>query len=85
MSKEELRAVREEIFSINSFAEVIETVQSRVELKRIMGVSSFSIEKTLEARSQSSGSRAPAALTPPAGVPCGVLEWCCRAVGWFDR
>lgn len=50
MSKEELRAVREEIFSINSFAEVIETVQSRVDLKRILGVSSFSIEKTLEAR-----------------------------------
>lgn len=48
VTKEELRAVREEIFSINSFAEVIETVQSKVDLNRILGVSSFSIEKTLE-------------------------------------
>ena len=48
VSKEALRAVREEISSINAYAEVIETVQSRVELRRILGVSSFSVEKTLE-------------------------------------
>ena len=43
----ELRAVREELASINAYAEVIETVQSRVDLNRVLGVSSFSVEQTL--------------------------------------
>ncbi len=48
VSKAELAEVREELQSINAFAELIETVQSKVDLDRILGVSSFSIEKTLE-------------------------------------
>ena len=47
VSKAELRAVREELASINAYAEVIETVQSRVDLNRVLGVSSFSVEQTL--------------------------------------
>ena len=43
----ELRAVREELASINAYAELIETVQSRVDLNRVLGVSSFSVEQTL--------------------------------------
>lgn len=43
----ELRAVREELASINAYAEVIETVQSKVDLDRVLGVSSFSVEQTL--------------------------------------
>ncbi len=40
--------MREELASINAYAEVIETVQSVVDLDRILGVSSFSVEKTLQ-------------------------------------
>jgi G3E family GTPase len=47
VSKEELRAVREELASINAYAEVIETVQSKVDLDKILGVNSFSVEQTL--------------------------------------
>ncbi len=48
MSAEELAAVREELHSINAFAEIIESVHSVVDLDRILGVSSFSVEQTLE-------------------------------------
>jgi G3E family GTPase len=48
VSAEELAAVREELQSINAFAEIIESVQSVVDLDRILGVSSFSVEQTLE-------------------------------------
>lgn len=48
VSPAQLAAVREELASINAYAEVIETVQSVVELDRILGVSSFSVEKTLQ-------------------------------------
>ena len=44
----ELAEVREELQSINAFAELIETRHSEVNLDRILGVGSFSIEKTLE-------------------------------------
>jgi hypothetical protein len=37
------------IHSINAVADVIQTTNSVVDLTRILGVSSFSIEKTLEA------------------------------------
>ncbi len=47
VTKAELRAVREELASINAYAEVIETVQSKVDLDKILGVASFSVEKTL--------------------------------------
>lgn len=48
VSLSQLAAVREELASINAYAEVIETVQSVVDLDRILGVSSFSVEKTLQ-------------------------------------
>eukprot|EP00239_Pterosperma_sp_CCMP1384_P006762 CAMPEP_0197854068 /NCGR_PEP_ID=MMETSP1438-20131217/23982_1 /TAXON_ID=1461541 /ORGANISM="Pterosperma sp., Strain CCMP1384" /LENGTH=442 /DNA_ID=CAMNT_0043468703 /DNA_START=108 /DNA_END=1433 /DNA_ORIENTATION=+ len=48
VSPEQLREVRETLNSINSFAEVIPTQQSKVDLKKILGVNSFSLEKTLE-------------------------------------
>jgi G3E family GTPase len=48
VTAEELEAVKEELQSINAFAEVIQTVQSQVSLDRVLGVNSFSIEKTLE-------------------------------------
>jgi G3E family GTPase len=43
----ELEEVKEELQSINAFAEVIQTVQSQVPLDQVLGVNSFSIEKTL--------------------------------------
>lgn len=44
----ELAEVKEELQSINAYAELIETQQSAVDLRRILGVSSFSVEKTLQ-------------------------------------
>ena len=43
----ELEEVKEELQSINAFAEIIQTVQSQVALDMVLGVNSFSIEKTL--------------------------------------
>jgi len=48
VSAAELAEVRDELRSINAYAEVIETQQSVVDLDRILGVSSFSVEKTLQ-------------------------------------
>lgn len=48
VSAKELAAVREELQSINAYAEIIESVHSVVDLDRILGVSSFSVEQTLE-------------------------------------
>ena len=48
VSAAELAEVKEELQSINAYAELIETQQSAVDLKRILGVSSFSVEKTLQ-------------------------------------
>ena len=47
MTPGELEEVKEELQSINAFAEVIQTVQSQVPLDQVLGVNSFSIEKTL--------------------------------------
>ncbi|KAK3235221.1 hypothetical protein CYMTET_54548 [Cymbomonas tetramitiformis] len=48
VSPEELTNVKSTIASINGFAEVIECQQSKVPLAKILGVGSFSVEKTLE-------------------------------------
>lgn len=48
VSAKELAAVRGELQSINAYAEIIESVHSVVDLDRILGVSSFSVEQTLE-------------------------------------
>eukprot|EP00976_Prorocentrum_cordatum_P062230 1176639-Prorocentrum_minimum.AAC.2 len=48
VSAEELEAVRGTIGSINKFAELIECKNSAVDLSKILGVNSFSIENTLE-------------------------------------
>ena len=48
VSESELAAVMEQVRSINGVAEVIKTTNSVVDLNKVLGVSSFSIEKTLE-------------------------------------
>lgn len=48
VSPEEREGVKDDIRSINSYAEILETQQSKVDLKKILGVSSFAVEKTLE-------------------------------------
>mmetsp|Transcript_28663 Transcript_28663/g.39589 ORF Transcript_28663/g.39589 Transcript_28663/m.39589 type:complete len:411 (+) Transcript_28663:192-1424(+) len=48
VSADELSEIKSVIKSINGFAEVIECQQSKVPLSKILGVNSFSIEKTLE-------------------------------------
>lgn len=48
VSEEELAGIRERLTSINKFADIIETKYSKVDLNRILGVNSFSVEKTLE-------------------------------------
>jgi G3E family GTPase len=48
VSDTELAAVMEQVRSINGVAEVIKTTNSVVDLDKVLGVSSFSIEKTLE-------------------------------------
>uniref|UniRef100_A0A7S0SNX2 CobW/HypB/UreG nucleotide-binding domain-containing protein n=1 Tax=Mantoniella antarctica TaxID=81844 RepID=A0A7S0SNX2_9CHLO len=48
VSAEQLQDVVDTIHSINAVADVIQTTNSVVDLTRILGVSSFSIEKTLE-------------------------------------
>ena len=48
VSDKELEDVVDTMRSINSVAEVIKTTNSVVDLDKILGVSSFSIEKTLE-------------------------------------
>uniref|UniRef100_A0A6U5NI70 CobW C-terminal domain-containing protein n=1 Tax=Calcidiscus leptoporus TaxID=127549 RepID=A0A6U5NI70_9EUKA len=45
VSKEELQTVKETIFSINSFAELIESQQSRVPMSKLMDMNSFSLER----------------------------------------
>lgn len=48
VTPEELEEVKATVKSINGFAELIECRNSNVPLDRILGVNSFSIEKTLE-------------------------------------
>ena len=48
VSDTELAGVMEQVRSINGVAEVIKTTNSVVDLDKVLGVSSFSIEKTLE-------------------------------------
>jgi len=48
VSKERLEETKKVLKAINSSAEVIETQNSQVDLKKVLGVSSFSVEKTLE-------------------------------------
>eukprot|EP00968_Pinguiococcus_pyrenoidosus_P004694 scaffold302_cov247-Pinguiococcus_pyrenoidosus.AAC.20 len=43
-----LKAVKKRIREINRFAEVIETQQSKVDVRRILGQDAFDIEKSLE-------------------------------------
>jgi len=45
VSNEQLRTVKETIFSINSFAEQTECLNSRAPLDKLMGISSFSLER----------------------------------------
>jgi len=45
VTKAELKTVKETIFSINSFAETIESQQSRVPMDKLMGLNSFSLER----------------------------------------
>jgi len=48
VSKEELRLVKETIYSINSFAEQTECNNSRAPIDRLMGINSFSLERFTE-------------------------------------
>jgi G3E family GTPase len=48
VTKEELQELKEEIASINSFAELYETERSKVPLEKVMNLSSFSIERMNE-------------------------------------
>lgn len=48
VTQEELEDVEDRIKSINSFADIIRTENSRAPLDRILGLSSFSLEHTLE-------------------------------------
>ena len=48
VSEQRLEETKKVLKDINSSAEVIETQNSLVDLKKILGVSSFSVEKTLE-------------------------------------
>lgn len=48
VTPEELADVEDRIKSINSFADIIRTERSRAPLDRILGLSSFSLEHTLE-------------------------------------
>lgn len=45
VTKEELASLKETINSINSFAELIETQQSKINLDKIMNLSAFSVER----------------------------------------
>ena len=45
VTKEELKELKEQIHSINSFAELIETERSRVPVEKVMNIASFSIER----------------------------------------
>eukprot|EP00965_Chrysotila_dentata_P242180 6204736-Pleurochrysis_carterae.AAC.3 len=45
VTKEELAIVKETINSINSFAELMESQQSRVPMDKLMGLNSFSLER----------------------------------------
>ena len=48
VSKAELEEVVDTVKSINAVAEVIKTTNSVIDLDRVLGVNSFSVEKTLE-------------------------------------
>ena len=48
VNEKELEAVVDTVKSINAVAEVIKTTNSVIDLDRVLGVNSFSIEKTLE-------------------------------------
>jgi G3E family GTPase len=48
VSREELEEVEDRIRSINSFAKVVKTERSRVQLDQILGLSSFSLDKLVE-------------------------------------
>ena len=45
VTKEELRTLKEVILSINSFAELYETERSKVDITKLLNISSFSIER----------------------------------------
>ncbi len=48
VTPDELVAIRKDIRKINHFAEVIECERSRVDLKKIIGINSFDIEKCID-------------------------------------
>ena len=48
MSAEEKQRVKDEIRSINSYAQLVETTNSDVDLKKIFAVSAYSVEHSLE-------------------------------------
>lgn len=70
VSAAELQEVKEELLSINAFAELIETVQSVVDLDRVLGVNSFSVEKTLEVDPAFLQADPPAEPEPCSDVTC---------------
>ena len=48
VTPDELVAIRKDIRKINHFAEVIECERSKVDLKKIIGINSFDIEKCID-------------------------------------
>jgi len=48
VTPDELTAIRKDIRKINHFAEVIECERSKVDLKKIIGINSFDIEKCID-------------------------------------
>mmetsp|Transcript_15433 Transcript_15433/g.50733 ORF Transcript_15433/g.50733 Transcript_15433/m.50733 type:complete len:347 (+) Transcript_15433:35-1075(+) len=62
---EELADIKETIRSINGFAEVLETKFSQVDLQRVLGVNSFSVEKTLDVDPTFMDELKPAGEVPP--------------------
>lgn len=49
VSKAELRALKDTVYSVNQFAEQIETKQSRVDLSKILGINAFSLDRMASA------------------------------------
>jgi G3E family GTPase len=48
VTKEDIKRIKGTIHSINSYAEVMETQQSKIDLKKILGLEAFSLERVQE-------------------------------------
>jgi G3E family GTPase len=75
VSAEQLQVVIDTIWSINAVAEVIQTTNSVVDLKKVLGVSSFSIEKTLEVGAATGTPQVDEWCNTPTRLRCIAIKW----------